>query len=98
MKAFAVLQPGPLTTIQDLGRYGYQQYGVPPSGAMDNYAFRIGNLLHPAAEREYVRILSAIPLCPPQSNREHDDDNGDEHTLRGEWALQIRVLEQILSP
>ena len=45
MEAFEVIQPGPLTTIQDLGRYGYQQYGVPPSGAMDNYAFRIGNLL-----------------------------------------------------
>jgi biotin-dependent carboxylase-like uncharacterized protein len=45
MKAFAVLHPGPLTTIQDLGRHGYQQYGVPPSGAMDDYAFRIGNLL-----------------------------------------------------
>jgi len=45
MKAFAVLQPGPLTTVQDVGRYGYQQYGVPPSGAVDNYAYRIGNLL-----------------------------------------------------
>lgn len=45
METFEVIQPGPLTTIQDLGRYGYQQYGVPPSGAMDNYAFRMGNLL-----------------------------------------------------
>ncbi len=39
------MQPGPLTTVQDLGRFGYQQYGVPTSGALDNYAFRIGNLL-----------------------------------------------------
>ncbi len=45
MDTFEVLQPGPLSTVQDLGRYGYQQYGVPPSGAIDNYAFRIGNLL-----------------------------------------------------
>jgi biotin-dependent carboxylase-like uncharacterized protein len=45
METFEVIQPGPLTTIQDLGRYGCQQYGVPPSGALDNYAFRIGNLL-----------------------------------------------------
>ena len=45
MEAFEVIQPGPLTTIQDLGRYGYQQYGVPPSGALDDYAFRTGNLL-----------------------------------------------------
>jgi len=45
METFEVIQPGSLTTIQDLGRYGYQQYGVPTSGAIDNYAFRIGNLL-----------------------------------------------------
>ncbi len=42
---FEVIQPGPLTTVQDLGRYGYQQYGVPVSGAMDNYALRVANLL-----------------------------------------------------
>ncbi|MDP6101616.1 MAG: KipI antagonist, partial [Dehalococcoidia bacterium] len=45
MGIFEVIQPGPLTTVQDLGRYGYQQYGVPVSGAMDNYALRIANLL-----------------------------------------------------
>lgn len=45
MELLEVIQPGPLTTVQDLGRYGYQQYGVPPSGAVDNYAYRIGNLL-----------------------------------------------------
>jgi antagonist of KipI len=44
-RVFEVIQPGPLTTVQDLGRFGYQQYGVPTSGALDNYAFRIGNLL-----------------------------------------------------
>ena len=42
---FEVIQPGPLTTVQDLGRYGYQQYGVPVSGAMDDYALRVANLL-----------------------------------------------------
>jgi biotin-dependent carboxylase-like uncharacterized protein len=42
---FKVIQPGPLTTIQDLGRYGCQKFGVPVSGALDNYALRIANLL-----------------------------------------------------
>jgi antagonist of KipI len=32
-------------TVQDLGRPGYQKYGVPPSGAMDAFAHRIANLL-----------------------------------------------------
>jgi antagonist of KipI len=45
MKAFEVLQPGFFTTIQDLGRQGYQLYGVPVSGAMDRRSLRIANLL-----------------------------------------------------
>ena len=49
-KIFEVIQPGPLTTIQDLGRPGYQQFGVPTAGALDNYSFRIGNLLVGNAE------------------------------------------------
>jgi antagonist of KipI len=40
-----VLSPGILTSIQDLGRYGYGRYGVAPSGALDSYALRIANLL-----------------------------------------------------
>ena len=43
--AFEVLEPGVLTTIQDLGRYGFSQFGVPPSGALDTFSFRTGNLL-----------------------------------------------------
>ncbi len=45
MDALEVLQPGAFTTIQDLGRYGYQKYGVPISGAMDRFALRVANLL-----------------------------------------------------
>lgn len=40
-----VLNPGLYTTIQDLGRYGYQSLGIPASGAMDDYSFRIANML-----------------------------------------------------
>lgn len=40
-----VVKPGLLTTIQDLGRYGFQKYGVVVSGAMDTFSFRIANLL-----------------------------------------------------
>lgn len=42
---FEVIKPGLLTTVQDLGRFGYQQYGMAVSGAMDTFALRIGNLL-----------------------------------------------------
>ena len=37
--------PGMLTTVQDLGRMGYEHMGVPPSGAMDPGALRLANAL-----------------------------------------------------
>lgn len=40
-----VIKPGLQTTVQDLGRYGYQQFGVSPSGAMDTYSLIVANLL-----------------------------------------------------
>ncbi|USK58425.1 biotin-dependent carboxyltransferase family protein [Peribacillus asahii] len=40
-----VIKPGLLTTIQDLGRKGFQKHGVIVSGAMDTYSLRIANLL-----------------------------------------------------
>src|SRR5262245_13028796 len=40
-----VIDPGPFTTVQDLGRFGSGRYGVPASGAMDSFALRAGNLL-----------------------------------------------------
>ncbi len=40
-----MVHPGLLTTIQDNGRFGYQAFGVPPSGVMDERAFHIANLL-----------------------------------------------------
>ena len=49
---FEVLEPGILTTIQDLGRYGFSQFGVPPSGALDTFSFRAGNLLVGNREEE----------------------------------------------
>lgn len=45
MKLCKVIKPGLFTTVQDVGRYGFQKYGVPVSGAMDNYAFVAANLL-----------------------------------------------------
>jgi len=39
-----VLEPGTYTSVQDYpGRVGYWDVGVPPSGPMDDYAFRLAN-------------------------------------------------------
>jgi antagonist of KipI len=40
-----VLDGGPLTTVQDLGRFGQLRHGVPPSGPMDHRAFLLANRL-----------------------------------------------------
>jgi biotin-dependent carboxylase-like uncharacterized protein len=45
MEVFAVRQPGPLTTVQDLGRFGFLDRGVPLSGALDPFACRVANRL-----------------------------------------------------
>lgn len=43
--AIEVLKPGLATTIQDAGRPGYYNIGVPLSGALDQYALLAANLL-----------------------------------------------------
>ncbi|MCI0430680.1 MAG: biotin-dependent carboxyltransferase family protein [Rhodospirillales bacterium] len=43
--ALIVLDPGLFATLQDLGRQGYQCYGVSGSGAMDEVSLRIANVL-----------------------------------------------------
>ena len=40
-----VIKPGMLTSVQDLGRWGYQASGVPVAGAMDIPALRMGNAI-----------------------------------------------------
>ncbi|MDQ0972013.1 antagonist of KipI [Neobacillus niacini] len=42
---FKVMKSGLQTTVQDLGRYGFREFGVSPSGAMDSYSLQMGNLL-----------------------------------------------------
>ncbi|MBJ6142714.1 biotin-dependent carboxyltransferase family protein [Hymenobacter sp. BT559] len=43
--SLSVIRPGLLTTVQDLGRPGYQHLGVVLSGALDAVALRVANLL-----------------------------------------------------
>ncbi len=40
-----VVKPGLLTSVQDLGRYGYQASGVPVAGPMDTFSHRLANQL-----------------------------------------------------
>ncbi|MGE5255318.1 MAG: biotin-dependent carboxyltransferase family protein [Hyphomicrobiales bacterium] len=55
VNTFEVLSPGILSTVQDLGRFGYARYGVAPSGALDAFAVRVGNLL--VGNDEHAAVL-----------------------------------------
>ncbi len=45
MKALLVHKPGPATTVQDAGRHGLRRYGIPASGALDQFSYRVANAL-----------------------------------------------------
>jgi len=62
MATFEVLEPGILTTIQDLGRYGFSQFGVPPSGALDTFSLRVSNLLVGNEENEACLEVTLMGL------------------------------------
>lgn len=47
-----IIHKGIHCTIQDLGRVGFQKYGVISSGAMDTFALRVANLLVGNKENE----------------------------------------------
>ena len=64
-----ILKPGLLTTIQDLGRYGFQKNGIIASGAMDPIAHRIANILVGNAENDPTL---EITLLGPTIQFHHD--------------------------
>jgi antagonist of KipI len=45
MASVHILKPGLQTTVQDLGRWGFQSSGVPVAGAMDPFSHRLANAL-----------------------------------------------------
>ena len=50
-RTIEVISSGLLTTVQDLGRRGYQRYGIPVCGALDPVSLRIANILVGNSER-----------------------------------------------
>jgi biotin-dependent carboxylase-like uncharacterized protein len=40
-----ILDGGLQTTVQDAGRFSWYHIGMPPAGAMDQFSFRVGNML-----------------------------------------------------
>lgn len=60
MAVLEVIKPGMLTTVQDMGRTGWQHLGIPTGGAMDRRSARIANLLLGNAEDDPVLEASLV--------------------------------------
>ena len=55
-----VIDPGLSTSVQDLGRIGFQQYGVVVGGVMDEIAARIANVLIGNKEEDAVLEMTLM--------------------------------------
>jgi antagonist of KipI len=69
MALLTVLRAGMLTTVQDLGRWGYQSRGVPVSGALDPLSHRLANRL---LGNEAGAATLEVTLMGPQLRFEHE--------------------------
>lgn len=65
----AIVRPGVLSTVQDLGRRGCAAFGIPPCGAMDEVALRIANRL--VGNREDLAAVE-LTLAGPEIRFEAD--------------------------
>ncbi|MCP3029803.1 biotin-dependent carboxyltransferase family protein [Halobacillus sp. A1] len=57
-----VLKPGLQTTVQDDGRVGFYETGMPPSGAVDQYSYAVANLL--AGNKKGAAVLEITYMGP----------------------------------
>ena len=88
---FEVIDSGLLTTVQDLGRFGWYHIGMPPSGAMDNFSFRVGNLL--VGNDESAAGLEQTARFLPKTSEQPaylKDRVVPESVLLGKEAVRLR--------
>ena len=60
--AIEIIKPGLSTSVQDAGRPGYYHLGIPLSGALDQYAYVMANLL--VGNDEGAAVLECTLLAP----------------------------------
>lgn len=58
----SIISPGLMTTVQDFGRTGYQQFGVPVAGVVDPRAMSIANIL--VGNKESEAVLECTLMGP----------------------------------
>lgn len=88
--ALEVEAGGLFTTVQDLGRYGWQRFGISPAGAMDPSSLRLANAL--VGNPPDYAVLEVTALGPTLRL--------DAATCRIAWAgeMTAHVGDRILEP
>src|SRR5450759_4095280 len=68
--AVSVIKPGMLTTIQDVGRWGFQSRGVPVAGPMDPVSHRLANApVGNGRDAAYLAVSGGITVAPTLGSR-----------------------------
>ncbi len=62
LNKITIKKPGLFTTIQDKGRWGYQQYGMTVAGSMDQFSMKVANLI--VGNREDEAVIESTFLGP----------------------------------
>lgn len=65
-----IISPGLLTTVQDLGRFGYMDSGFSPCGAMDSFSAKLANILVDNSEYDGVLEMTMLGITA-----QFDEDN-----------------------
>jgi allophanate hydrolase len=96
--ALKVAAPGLHTTIQDLGRWGYQAMGVPVSGALDAFDFRVANrLVGNPDNAPALEILYQGPMLEVMAEHAHIALAGDAVLeLVGETAVTVGAWRSVV--
>src|SRR6476619_2649651 len=83
--AFDIKNPGLATTVQDQGRTGHYNVGIPQSGSLDQYSAELGNALVGNTDKDAVVAVTGAPV--------EVKVNGD---ARPQWTrLQLKAGDEL---
>jgi len=80
------VKPGFFTTVQDLGRFGFLKFGVPRSGAMDEFSLRVANML---VKNDHGDACLEMTLLGPELEAVHDT----QIAVAGDMSFQVNGHE-----
>ena len=86
-----VLKGGMMTTVQDLGRTGYQSQGFSVAGVMDVRSFKIANLLLDNPENEAVLEMTLIGPTLEFTSATIIAITGGDFSASGQWRTGTYV-------